>query len=59
MKIFDKSKFKKEKEIKALMNEIKYLRILKHEKILSLIELFEDKKYVYIITPLLKGGDLS
>lgn len=41
------------------MNEIKYLRILKHEKILSLTELFEDKKYVYIVTPLLKGGDLS
>lgn len=59
VKIFDKTKFRKEKETKALINEIKYLRSLKYEKIISLTELFEDKKFIYIITPLLKGGDLS
>lgn len=58
-KIYDKNKLKREKERQAMLNEIHYLRTIKHDQIIHLTEVFENKRFIYVITPLCKGGDLK
>ena len=40
------------------MNEIEILKNLDHPNILRVYECFEDSKFIYIITELIKGHDL-
>jgi calcium-dependent protein kinase len=51
---------KKEKNIDVdeVKNEIKILKSLDHPNIISYIDMYEDLKYIYIITELCQGGDL-
>ena len=45
-------------ERKKLKNEAEILRKMDHPNIIKLYEIFEDKKYYYIITEFLTGGEL-
>lgn len=51
MKILDKSQMD-EKEKTRLKFEIDILKNLDHPNILRLYEVFEDKKYIYLVTEL-------
>lgn len=53
-----KKKALAEDERKKLKNEAEILRKLDHPNIIKLYEIFEDKKYYYIITEFLTGGEL-
>ena len=44
--------------IDVLRNELDILRRLDHPNIIKLYAVYEDKKYIHIITNLCKGGDL-
>lgn len=44
--------------IETLRNELDILRKLDHPNIIKLYGVYEDKKYIHIITNLCKGGDL-
>ena len=54
-KMIDKSKISSPER---LDDEIEILTKLDHPNVLKLYEYFEDKKYVYLITELCKGGEL-
>ena len=54
-KMIDKSKISSPER---LDQEIEILTKLDHPNVLKLYEYFEDKKYVYLITELCKGGEL-
>lgn len=41
-----------------LFNEINNLKNLDHPNILTIYEVFEDEKRIYIVTELCTGGDL-
>mmetsp|Transcript_26332 Transcript_26332/g.25512 ORF Transcript_26332/g.25512 Transcript_26332/m.25512 type:complete len:146 (+) Transcript_26332:201-638(+) len=41
------------------MNEVKILKQLDHPNIIRMYEVFLDKKYMYIVTELVKGGELQ
>ena len=51
MKVLDKSQMD-DKEKTRLKFEIDILKNLDHPNILKLFEVFEDKKYIYLITEL-------
>lgn len=53
-----KKKALAEDERKKLKNEAEILRKMDHPNIIKLYEIFEDKKYYYIITEFLTGGEL-
>jgi len=53
-----KKKALAEDERKKLKNEAEILRQLDHPNIIKLYEIFEDKKYYYIIMEFLTGGEL-
>lgn len=53
-----KKKALAEDERKKLKNEAEILRKLDHPNVVKLYEIFEDKKYYYIITEFLTGGEL-
>ena len=53
-----KKKALAEDERKKLKNEAEILSQMDHPNIIKLFEMFEDKKYYYIITELLTGGEL-
>lgn len=53
-----KKKALAEDERKKLKNEAEILRQMDHPNIIKLYEIFEDKKYYYIITEFLTGGEL-
>ena len=44
--------------IETLRNELDILRKLDHPNIIKLYGVYEDKKYIHIITNCCKGGDL-
>jgi calcium-dependent protein kinase len=46
------------KNYRSLKRELGILRILDHPNIIKLYEIFEDDKYVHIVTELCRGGDL-
>ena len=55
IKSIRKSKVKK---IEVLKNEVEILREVKHPSIIELIDIFEDTKYLHIVTELCTGGEL-
>ena len=57
VKIIDKQKLEK-KDIGFIMHEKNYMKIIKHPNIVSLIEDFENEKYIYLVMEYYKGGDL-
>lgn len=42
----------------SLWKEIEIMRMLNHENIIKLHEVYEDEKKVYLILDLLEGGEL-
>ena len=57
VKIIDKDKLKAN-DLDLIHQEKNYLSLIKHPNILSLIDYFEDKKNIYLITECCNGGDL-
>ena len=57
VKIIDKQKLEK-KDIELIIQEKNYMKIIKHPNIVSLIEDFENEKYIYLVMEYYKGGDL-
>jgi tRNA A-37 threonylcarbamoyl transferase component Bud32 len=57
VKIIDKLKME-QKDIELIMQEKNYMKIIKHPNIVSLIEDFENEKYIYLVMQYFKGGDL-
>ena len=57
VKIIDKQKMEK-KDIVLINQEKNYMKIIKHPNIVSLIEDFENEKYIYLVMEYYKGGDL-
>ena len=53
-----KKKALEKAERERLKNESEILRQMDHPNIIKLYEIFEDKKYYYIITEFLTGGEL-
>lgn len=47
-----------EKELKDIANEIQIVKELDHPNIVKMYEEYEDHKYLYIVTELIKGGEL-
>jgi len=40
------------------MNEIQTLKLIDHPNVIKIIEFFEKKQYLYIVTEYLAGGEL-
>ena len=57
VKIINKQKLDKE-DFKFIMHEKNYMKIIKHPNIVSLVEDFENEKYIYLVMEYYKGGDL-
>lgn len=55
--MLSKSKLSKE-ELKDIANEIEIIKKLDHPNIVKIFEEYEDSKYLYIVTELIKGGEL-
>lgn len=53
-----KKKALEKSERERLKNEAEVLKRMDHPNIIKLYEIFEDKKYYYIITEFLTGGEL-
>ncbi|CAD5114420.1 DgyrCDS3553 [Dimorphilus gyrociliatus] len=56
VKVIDKKGIKGKED--ALENEITVLRKLKHPNIVQLLDVYEDKKSVYLVMELVTGGEL-
>ena len=46
------------KDFKGLKRELEILRMVEHPNVIKLYEIYEDDKYVHIVTELCLGGDL-
>ena len=57
VKMLSKKNITKE-DLKATANEIQIVKNLDHPNIVKMYEEFEDKKYLYIVTELISGGEL-
>ena len=57
VKIINKQKLDKE-DFEFIMHEKNYMKIIKHPNIVSLVEDFENEKYIYLVMEYYKGGDL-
>jgi serine/threonine protein kinase len=57
VKIITKQKLKK-KDLDLIIHEKNYMKLIKNPNIVSLIDDFEDEKYIYLIMEYYKGGDL-
>ncbi|CAK73180.1 unnamed protein product (macronuclear) [Paramecium tetraurelia] len=58
-KIFEKKRILlEETEIIAINKELHYLRLLQHQNIIRLYEVFENKQHIIFITDLYQGGEL-
>ena len=57
VKIIEKQKLKKN-DLDLIIQEKNYMKLIKHPNIVSLIEDFEDEKYIYFVMEYYKGGDL-
>ena len=59
IKAIKKSHFNKNLEdLLLITKQIETLKILKHRNIVSLYEIYESKKYIYLVTEYLSGKDL-
>ena len=45
-------------DLELIRQEKNFLKLIKHENIISLKDFFEDKRYIYFITDFYEGGDL-
>ena len=45
-------------DLELIRQEKNFLKLIKHENIISLKDFFEDKQYIYFITDFYEGGDL-
>ena len=57
VKIINKNELKSA-DLELIRQEKNYLRLIMHPNIISLKDYYEDKKCIYLITELYKGGDL-
>lgn len=57
IKIVTKSKLSIEDE-QALKDEIQVLNELKHENIIQLYDVFDERSFIYLVTELMSGGEL-
>jgi len=57
IKIVTKSKLSHEDEV-ALKDEISILRVMNHEHIIRLYEVFDEQSYYYLVTEQMQGGEL-
>lgn len=57
IKIVTKSKLSIEDE-QALKDEIQVLNELKHDNIIQLYDVFDERSYIYLVTELMSGGEL-
>ena len=57
VKIINKAKTKPN-DINLIRQEKNYLNLIKHENIIKLIDFFEDKQNIYLVTEFYQGGDL-
>lgn len=58
IKCIDKTYIKEEKAQKKIVQEVKILRSLTHRNIIKILEVFENKKFVFIVTDYASRGDL-
>ena len=59
IKAINKSRFQKNlDELLLVTNQIEALKILKHRNIITLYEIYESPKYIYLITEYCAGKDL-
>jgi serine/threonine protein kinase len=58
IKCIDKTYIKEEKAQKKIVQEVKILRSLVHRNIIRILEVFENKKFVFIVTDYASRGDL-
>lgn len=58
IKCIDKTYIKEEKAQKKIVQEVKILRSLIHRNIIKILEVFENKKFVFIVTDFASRGDL-
>ncbi|CAD8089007.1 unnamed protein product [Paramecium primaurelia] len=58
VKCFEKRHISNEKDRKNLTKEMQILRLMNHNQLLTIYEVFENSNYIYFIQELLKGGDL-
>lgn len=58
IKCIDKAYIKEERAQKKIVQEVKILRSLSHHNIIKILEVFENKKYVFIVTDYSSQGDL-
>jgi 5'-AMP-activated protein kinase catalytic alpha subunit len=58
IKCIDKAHIKEEKAQKKIIQEVKILRSLDNINIIRILEVFENKKYVFIVTEFATNGDL-
>ena len=57
VKIIKKTEIK-EKNLEFIRQETSYLKLIKHQNIINLKDIYENKKNIYIITECCIGGDL-
>ena len=57
IKLLSKDKMDETEKVR-LQYEIDILKNLTHTNIVRLYEIFEDKRYIYLVTELLTGGEL-
>eukprot|EP00756_Hemistasia_phaeocysticola_P013778 Hpha_TRINITY_DN15298_c1_g1::TRINITY_DN15298_c1_g1_i1::g.68313::m.68313 len=58
VKIIDKAQLAEERMEEQLKREIAVMKLLKHPNIVSLIEVLQTGKHIYIVLELVTGGDL-
>lgn len=58
VKILTRSKMK-EAEVELLYSELEIMKLVRHPNIVSLIDLFENSEYIFIVMDYYKGGDLT
>ncbi|CAD8095514.1 unnamed protein product [Paramecium sonneborni] len=58
VKCFEKRHIQNEKDKKNLIKEMSILRLMNHNQLLTIYEVFENSSYIYFVQELLKGGDL-
>ena len=57
VKIINKSKLT-QVDLEFVRQEKNFLKLIKHENIITLKDFFEDKQYIYFITDFYEGGDI-
>ena len=58
IKLYDKAKIKSKSSSERIFTEIDILRRMNHRNIVNLIEIFQNKKYIFIVLEYANGGDL-